>query len=574
MIPAQKVWRLGEGEPSARKLLAQEVGISPIVAQVLLNRGITSPEKAREFLSAPLTNIHDPLLMEDMDKAVARLNKAISAQEPILIYGDYDVDGMSATALLLIFLRKLGAKVGYYIPRRLQEGYGLNKALLKQAASKGFKLIFTVDCGIAAREEVAAGGRYGLDFIISDHHEPLEELPPALAILNPKRKDCAYPYSELAGVGVAFKVVQALGAARGYSGNKWWRQYLDLVALGTVADVVPLRGENRILVKYGLQALEKSERVGIRALLEVAGLAGRELKPGHIGFNLGPRLNACGRLSRADSGVKLLVTSDRKQAEELAQDLDRENRRRQDIETAILAQARAQLEKKIDLNKDRVIVLGALDWHPGVIGIVASRLVELYYRPTLLIAFRGGKGRGSARSIPGFHMFDALCRCDDLLLKFGGHEQAAGFSLAEDKLPAFRQRLNEVAWEWLREEHLHPVQPIDMEVKMADLDFALLSSLEALAPFGMGNPQPVFACRQAELTGCRGVGKEGAHLKLRVQQDGHGLDGIGFRLGKLVPALREHRRGVDLAFALERNHWQGRTSLQLVIRDLRRSRTS
>lgn len=571
MISAHKVWRLGEGEPSARKLLAQEVGISPIVAQVLLNRGINTTEGARNFLAASLADIPDPFLMKDMDKAVARLNDAISAREPILIYGDYDVDGMSATALLLIFLRKLGAQVGYYIPNRLREGYGLNKSISQRASTKGFKLIITVDCGIAAREEVAAGGEYGIDFIISDHHEPSGALPPALAVLNPKRKDCDYPYSELAGVGVAFKVVQALGATRGYTGTRWWQQYLDLVALGTVADVVPLQGENRILVKYGLRALAGSERMGLKALLEVTGLTGRELKPGHIGFYLGPRLNACGRLGRADSGVKLLVTSDQKQAEKLARKLDQKNRKRQDMETAILAQARAQVEKEINLTEERVIVLGSPHWHPGVIGIVASRLVELYYRPTLLIAWQEGEGKGSARSIPGFHMFKALCCCEDLLLRFGGHEQAAGFSLLEDKLPALRRRLNEVAMEWLQEEELQPIQPIDMEVKMKELDFDLLSSLEALAPFGMGNPQPIFACRQAELTGCRGVGKEGAHLKLRVRQEGRELDGIGFRLGKLAPALQEHRRGVDLAFALERNHWRGRTSLQLVIRDLHRS---
>ncbi|NLJ33179.1 MAG: single-stranded-DNA-specific exonuclease RecJ [Firmicutes bacterium] len=569
MISAQKVWRLGEGEPSARKLLAQEVGISPIVAQVLLNRGITTPQEARDFLSAPLTSIHDPFLMKDMDKAVARLKHAILAQEPILIYGDYDVDGMSATALLLIFLRKLGAKVRYYIPRRLEEGYGLNKALLRRASAEGFKLIFTVDCGIAALEEVVVGREYGLDFIITDHHEPLGELPPATAVLNPKREDCSYPFPDLAGVGVAFKVVQALGSAQAYSGDKWWREYLDLVALGTIADVVPLRGENRILVKYGLEALQDSERVGIRALLEVAGLAGRELKPGHIGFYLGPRLNACGRLGRADGGVQLLVTNNKGRARELAQGMERENRRRQEIERTILAQARAQVEEEVDLARERVIVLGAPAWHPGVIGIVASRLVELYYRPTLLISLQEGEGRGSARSIPGFHMFKALGRCDDLLLEFGGHAQAAGFSLLEDKLAALRRRLNEVAYEWLREEELHPVQPIDMAVKMKDLDFALVNSLEALAPFGMGNPQPVFACHQAELAACREVGREGAHLKLRVRQEGYELDGIGFRLGDLTPVLKEHGREVDLAFALERNQWRGRTSLQLVIKDLR-----
>lgn len=567
MVSARKNWRLVTGEPKQRDLLAREAGVSPLVAQVLLNRGITTPRQVQEFLAPALINIHDPYLMQDMERAVDRLNRAIETGEPILVFGDYDVDGITGTALMVTVLRELGARVGYYIPDRLQEGYGLNKSALHWAATEGYKLIFTVDCGITAVEEVTAGKGFGLDFIISDHHQPQEALPPATAVLDPKRNDCPYPFAELAGVGVAFKVVQALGKKRGFAWE-WWQHYLDLVVLGTVADVVPLRDENRIFVKYGLEALRDTKRPGIQALLKVTGLAGQDLRPGQIGFILGPRLNACGRLGQANRGVDLLLNDRPEQAEELARVLDQENRDRQAIEEAILKEARTRVEEELDLERERVIVLGSPDWHPGVIGIVASRLVELYYRPAVLFNFHSGEGKGSARSIPGFHIFKALTCCKDLLQGFGGHEQAAGLSLEETKLPAFRQRLNELAWDWLAKEQLSPVQTIDAEININQLDMALLDDLERMAPFGTGNPEPVFACRGAHLLSCRGVGEGGKHLKLRVSQGGSELDGIGFQMGELALELKRQKRGIDLAFSLQRNHWQGRTSLQLLIKDL------
>lgn len=567
MVSARKRWRLVTGEGEQRDLLAREAGISPLVAQILLNRGISTPQQAREFLAPSLENTHDPYLLADMERAIEVLNRAIEGGEPILVFGDYDADGITGTALMVTVLRELGARVGYYIPDRLQEGYGLNEPALHWAASEGYKLIFTVDCGITAVDEVRAGREYGLEFIITDHHQPQEELPPAAAVLDPKREDCPYPFTELAGVGVAFKVAQALVEGRGL-GREWWQRYLDLVVLGTVADVVPLRGENRIIVKFGLEALRDTERPGLQALLKVTGLAGQDLRPGQIGFILGPRLNACGRLGQANRGVELLLTDEPELGEELARLLDQENRDRQAIEGAILTEAQARVEEELDLEEERVIVLGSPDWHPGVIGIVASRLVELYYRPTVLFNLAAGEGKGSARSIPGFHIFKALTCCRELLKGFGGHEQAAGLSLEETKLPAFRQRLNELAWDWLTEEQLFPVLTIDAEVNMDQLDLALLDDLEKMAPFGVGNPEPVFACRGARLLGCRGVGEGGKHLKLLVSQGGYELDGIGFRLGELAAELGEFRQGVNLAFSLQRNRWQGRTSLQLLIKDL------
>jgi len=567
MVAARKRWRLVAGERERLDLLAREAGISPLLALILLNRGITTPQQAREFLTPSLGNLHDPYLLQDMDRAVARLDRAIAKGEPILVFGDYDVDGITGTALMVTVLRELGARVGYYIPARLQEGYGLNKTVLHRAAARGYKLILTVDCGITAVEEVEAGKEYGLDFIITDHHQPQEVLPPAAAVLDPKRDDCPYPFAELAGVGVAFKVVQALGESRGY-GREWWQRYLDLVVLGTVADIVPLQDENRILVKYGLEALRDTQRPGIQALLQITALAGQDLRPGQIGFILGPRLNACGRLGQADRGVELLLTDRPEQAEKLARVLDQENRDRQDIEEAILKEVRARVEGEVDLDRERVIVLGSPNWHPGVIGIVASRLVELYYRPTLLFNLEAGEGKGSARSIPGFHIFKALSQCKELLKGFGGHEHAAGLSLEEARLPALRQRLNELAWDWLSEEQLLPVLTIDAEVNLNQLDLALLKDLEKLAPFGPGNPEPVFTCRGARLLGYRGVGEGGKHLKLRVSQGGCELDGIGFQLGELAAALKKPGQGIDLAFSLQRNDWQGRTSLQLVVKDL------
>jgi single-stranded-DNA-specific exonuclease len=571
MVGVRKKWCLLKQHPVAEKELAQAANIFPLTARILLNRGITDAQQARDFLWAALTNIHDPFLLKDMAIAVERIRQAIHKEEQILIFGDYDVDGISATTLLLLALRQLGGKVDYYLPDRLQEGYGLNIAAVEEAAATGYSLIITVDCGISALEEITAGNELGLEFIVTDHHQPPAHIPPALAIINPKQTDCTYPYQELAGVGVAFKLVQALGSVYG-RGQDWWQQYFDLVALGTVADVVPLLDENRVFVKYGLKLMQAGNRTGIKALLAITGLAGKELSPGHIGFMLGPRLNAAGRLGKANRGVQLLLAIGEEEAREVAEELDRENRERQALETAIFQEAKERIAGEIDLAKERVIVLGSAGWHPGVIGIVASRLVDTYYRPTILVSFQDGEGKGSARSIAGFHIFKALRQCEDLLVQFGGHEQAAGLSVTEANVPLLRERLNHLAWEWLQDEDFCPVQKIDAEIKLDQLNLTVLEELEKLAPFGVGNPEPVLMCCGSQLTECRWVGEKKNHLKVKAWQAGCELDGIGYRMGELAREIQNYNC-VDLAFTLQRNQWQGKTTLQMVLRDLRLNQT-
>ncbi|MDX9870990.1 MAG: single-stranded-DNA-specific exonuclease RecJ [Clostridia bacterium] len=561
----KQIWQIGTTDQAVLSL-SKELGISAVLARVLGNRGFKSADAVKAFLRANMDDLQDPLVLPGMQEGMARVYQAITQGEHILIYGDYDVDGITAVAVLYSFLQQAGGRVSYYIPQRLEEGYGLNIEALDKAKAQGIDLVLTVDCGIAAVEEVRYASSLGLEMVITDHHEPPEILPQAQAIINPKLADSLQPWSELAGVGVAFKLAQALGKPFGL--EAYCLELLDLVALGTIADIVPLRNENRILVKEGLKRLQNSARPGVAALLAVSGNNNYEVNSEAIGYFIAPRLNASGRLGKADKAVELLITADTAAAQEIACALDSENRARQELETNILEQALALLEEQVDLARDKVIVLAGQNWHHGVIGIVASRLVDKFYRPALVISVEDGVGKGSGRSIPGFNLFESLQRHKNYLLNFGGHGMAAGLSLEEAQIPAFRESLNRYAEETLTEKDLIPVLKADCEVLWPELSRALAEEIAMLAPFGYHNPCPLLILRNKQLAHCKEVGSKKNHLKMRVLGDDGYLDGIAFQKGAYKGALVSSD-GYDLAVVPELNTYRGHSRLQLIIKDLK-----
>jgi single-stranded-DNA-specific exonuclease len=564
-------WRIRPADPAAVAALGRALRIPPLLARLLILRGCDAPEAARLFLEAPLEALHDPWGMAGMPAAVERLRAALRRGEPIRISGDYDVDGVCGTVLLAAGLAEMGADVSYRVPHRQRDGYGLPLRFVDEAREDGVRVLVAVDAGITAHAAAERAAALGLDLIVCDHHQPPAVLPRALAILNPRQAGCPYPFKELCGTGLAFKLLQALrGRAEADDVLAW----LDLVALATVADVAPLLGENRILVRHGLPRIRAAGRPGLLALAAVAGLdlGETEVKTGHVGFVLAPRLNAAGRMGDAATAVRLLLTRDATEARELADELDRMNRRRQAVEGAILEEAVAQVEAaRSSGTMDRALVLASPDWHPGVLGIVASRLVERFGLPAALIAIQGDEARGSIRSPAGFHVADGLARCHDLLQHFGGHEAAGGFSLAPGRIEAFRARLQLVVGAQGAPVSAGPRLTADAEADFSSLDLALVDLLARLAPHGMGNPEPLLVARRVQvMRSPRRVGRN--HLKMRVRQtdaDGRVLDSIGFNLGDLAEALDGPRAPlVDLAFSPERNIWNGRASLQLRVRDV------
>ncbi|MDA8235956.1 MAG: single-stranded-DNA-specific exonuclease RecJ [Clostridia bacterium] len=572
MVIQNKIWQVAEPQPELQRELVRELRIPEIMAQILINRGVVTPAEARGFLAGDLNQLHDPYLLPGMAAAVERIMAAREQGEKVLVYGDYDVDGVTSTVVLLTVLRELGIQAHYYIPDRLEEGYGLNAGALERTREEGFSLVVTVDCGISAVAEVARAGELGLDVIITDHHEPQGEIPAALAVIDAKLPENPYPWPELAGVGVAFKLGQAL-LARGLGeglGREAGLKLLDVVALGTIADIVPLKGENRVMVKHGLQILQNTQRAGMKALIKICQLEEKEITAGHVGFMLAPRINASGRLGSAAMAVELLLCEDEDQARQLAEFLDKENRERQVVEGEILEQVIKTIEEEYDLEHNPVIVLGADGWHHGVIGIVASRVVDRFYRPTILIALEGEEGKGSCRSVSGFNIFQALGACSQLLIRFGGHKQAAGLSLSRENLAAFRDEINRYARQTLTLADLTPKVETDGVVSLQELNLGLLEQMKQLEPFGFHNPSPLLLCRGAKLKECRTVGKTGDHLKLKVKNQGQALDGIGFNLGRYALGVQPAEE-IDLAFALDRNEWNGRVSLQLKVKDLKPS---
>ncbi|HYU01892.1 MAG TPA: single-stranded-DNA-specific exonuclease RecJ [Gemmatimonadales bacterium] len=564
MIPAR--WAVAAPpDPGLTTALADQLHIPEPLAAILVQRGLTAPERAKAFLRPGLERLSDPLAWLDMQHAVELVARAVRAATPILVHGDYDVDGQCAAALLTRVLRSVGAQVQAFVPHRLRDGYDFGAAGLREAQRMRAGLVITCDCGITAVAAVRAAREAGIDVIVTDHHLPGDELPPASAVLDPRRPACPSQDKDLCGAGVAFKLAQALMPALGQSSNLPLH-FLDYVALATVADVVPLTGENRILVRHGLKMLADSRWTGLRALVEAAGLAGRPIKAGHVGFILAPRLNAAGRIGEPAEGLRLLLADDPTEAAAIARELETLNARRQELDQRILDDA-VELAEATLRPEDRALVLAADGWHPGVIGIVASRLVERYGRPTFLIGWEegGDTGRGSGRSIVGFDLHEALRRVGAHLEKYGGHTMAAGLTIRRQRYEAFRVAFLDVAGELLGPDDLVPAQRVDLELPLGLVSAELERLMRYLEPCGPGNPAPVFGVRGARAVGARRVGTN--HLRFTLDDGSGVLPAIGFRWADVVPdAWLAHP--LDVAFRLERDEWEGRTTLQARVASL------
>jgi single-stranded-DNA-specific exonuclease len=565
-------WEPIDCDDSAVQTLSDTLRIAPIVARLLCQRGFTDPEQASRFLNPSLDHLHDPMALADMSLAVDRVLGAIARKERIAIHGDYDVDGVTSTVILRRALELLGADVVHFIPERLKDGYGLQAVAVERLHADGVALIISVDCGIRGAEAARRARELGVDLIVTDHHEPDVELPPALAVINPKRHDCSYPDKYLAGVGVALKLVQAL--CRKAQRESWLPGFIKVAAIGTLADVVPLVGENRVIAKVGLDLLTRGpHKVGLRALLDVSGLTGKTIDSYHIGFMLAPRVNAAGRMSSPDIAARLLLAADEAMAEEvrqLAQQLDGENLRRQEEEAEILAVARKVVQSDPEVGARSVLVVAGDGWHRGVIGIVASKLVDAFHRPAIVLSIEDGVAHGSCRSIPHFDMLGALERCGHLFIRFGGHKQAAGLTMEAARVRELRLAVNEVADETLGPEDLMPRLRIDGDLTFRGITGSVAAGVSSLAPFGAGNPRPVFATRGVEIIdGPRKL--KDRHLKMALRQDGRIFRAIAWRAAERHESLAEQKGRLDVAFSLEQNQYNGETFVELTLADLRRS---
>jgi single-stranded-DNA-specific exonuclease len=551
------------------KALGAALNLHPAVARLLCMRGLGDVEVARRFLHPTMEHLHDPFLLADMGKAVERIERALAAKERIAIHGDYDVDGITSTVILRRALEMLGGEVVHFIPERLRDGYGLQPAAIDRLHGEGVHLVISVDCGIRGTEAALRARELGLDLIITDHHEPDSSVPPALAVINPKRHDCAYPDKNLAGVGVALKLVQAL-CQRADKG-KWLPAFVKIAAIGTLADVVPLVGENRVIAKLGLESLSKGRHtVGLRSLLEASGLTGKTIDSYHVGFILAPRVNAAGRMSTPDIATRLLLATDEMAGEEargLAQQLNEENLKRQTEEAELVSQAKKAIETDPAIGAHNVLVVGGEGWHRGVIGIAASKLVDTYHKPAIVLSVDGDLAHGSCRSIPAFDMLDALERCADLFLRFGGHKQAAGLTMDAARVPEFRARINAHANQVLEPDQLRPRLRIDGNLNLKNITPDLVDGLNLMAPFGLANPRPIFHAMPVEVVGPRPL--KDRHLKMTFRQDGRSFRAIAWRAAERAAFLTEHRAGVNLAFSLDQNEFQGETYLELTVADFK-----
>lgn len=562
-----KRWVTAKPNLETVRSLARSCGFTPLAAAALCARGIDTPEAARAFLETDPAKLHDPMLLPDMAKARDTIRRAIEQGKKIAVFGDYDVDGVTSTCVMTRVLRSLGADVRHYIPDRLSEGYGLSMGAMDRLAQDGIGLIVTVDSGVSAFEEIARARELGMEVVVTDHHECREELPDANAVVNPKRADSTYPFAELAGVGVAFKLACAL-AGDGQQ-RAVLEQYADLVALGTVADVMPLIGENRIIVAAGLRRMAETQNVGLSMLLHESGQQGKRLTASTISFILAPRINAAGRLGHADMAAELFLTDDPRRAQTLAMALCEQNKQRQATENQILEQALQKLRREYDPLEDQVIVLAGEDWHHGVIGIVSSRICDRYACPTVLIALEDGIGKGSGRSVKGFNLYEALCDSAPLLERFGGHELAAGLTIREENIQQFRENMEAWAREHVNPQELMPILHIDCPIAPEFISTEATRGLDVLEPFGMGNPQPVFSMCDLLVEEITPISSD-RHVRLTLSKDGQtytamlfgtGQGGCGFAQGNYV----------DAAFCLEINEYRGRCSVQLVIRDIQLS---
>jgi single-stranded-DNA-specific exonuclease len=552
------------------RALATALNLHPTVARLLCMRDLGDPEIASRFLRPSLDHLHDPYRLADLAKAVERIERAIGQKERIAIHGDYDVDGITSTVILRRALEMLGGEVVHFIPERLRDGYGLQCAAIDRLHAEGVHLIVSVDCGIRGTDAALRARALGLDLIITDHHEPDGTLPPAFAVINPKRRDCSYPDKNLAGVGVALKLVQAL--CQRADKAKWLPAFVKIAAIGTLADVVPLIGENRVIAKLGLGSLSTGRHtVGLRALLECSGLTGKTIDSYQVSFMVAPRVNAAGRMSTPDIATRLLLATDEAAIEDaraLAQQLNEENLRRQQEEADLVAQAKTTIETDPAIGAHNVLVVGGDGWHRGVIGIAASKLVDTYHKPAIVLSVDGDVAHGSCRSIPDFDMLDALERCGDLFLRFGGHKQAAGLTIEASRVPEFRARINAHADEVLEPDQLRPRLRIDGALNLRHITPDFVDGLNAIAPFGCGNPRPVFHAMPVEIVDGPRPLKE-RHLKMTFRQDGRSFRAIAWRAAERAAFLTEHRAGVNLAFSLEQNQFQGETYLELSVADVK-----
>jgi single-stranded-DNA-specific exonuclease len=568
---ADRIWSPLPCDDAAVQQLTAELDVSAVTARLLCIRGLADLDQARRFLSPSLDDLHDPFALAGMQPAVDRILRAIERRERIAIHGDYDVDGVTSTVILRRALELLGADVTHFIPERLRDGYGLQPASLDRLSADGVRLVISVDCGIRGVDAAQHAKVLGLDLIITDHHEPdANGLPDAFAVINPKRHDCAYPDKNLAGVGVALKLVHALCTKT--DRTAWLPAFVKVAAIGTLADVVPLTGENRIIAKLGLALLSKGpHKVGLRSLLDVCGLTGKDIDSHHIGFVLAPRVNAAGRMSSPDIAARLLLASDEalsQEARELAEQLNAENTRRQQEEAEIVAQARKGVETDLAIGSRTVIVVAGEGWHRGVIGIVASKLVDAFHRPAIVLSIDGDTAHGSCRSIPNFNMLAALESCADAMVKFGGHKQAAGLTIETARIRELRARVNEFADACLGPDDLRPRLWIDGALGFRSITEQVASEMTRLAPFGAGNPCPVFRTSRVEIIdGPRRV--KDRHLKMAFRQDGRVFRGIAWRASEREAFVAEHRGAIDLAFSLEQDTWNGERYLQLSIADFK-----
>ena len=557
-------WEFYNQDENLVQKIAKEHNISELLSAILVNRNITDKKDIDVFLNPTRKDFHNPYLMPDMEQAVDRILMAIDKKEKVIIYGDYDVDGITSITVIKKFLNERGLDVGYYIPNRLDEGYGLNKEAVEKIANEGYTLIITVDCGISGIEEIKYAYEKGMEVIVTDHHEPLEELPKCVAVIDCKRKDNKYPFKNLAGCGVVFKLIQAISQKLNLD-EKEYLKYLDIVCVGTISDIVPLVDENRVIAKLGLKLVEQTRNPGLKALLVASGY--KEVNSNTVSFGIAPRINACGRMGKEEEALKLFLTENIVEAGNITDKLNKYNRERQEIEKRIFEEALSKIEKQ-HLDQNNVIVVGSENWHHGVIGIVASKITELYFKPSILICFEGNEGKGSGRSIPGFDLHEALCESSEYLEKYGGHEMAVGLSLKKENFQKFADKFEEIAKKAHTEE-IESVINIDEEITLKDVNIETVESLKALEPFGEANKLPVFIYKNLKIDSIRAL-SEGKHLKLTLKDGNTIINGIGFNMGRYAEEFRISDK-IDVLGVLEINSFNGRDTIQINMRDIRKS---
>lgn len=560
-----KKWQIYETNEEEVKKVKSKYQLNELLATILVNRNIIKEDDIRLFLNPTRDDFYDPFLITDMKIAIERIVEAIEKGQKVTIYGDYDVDGITSITVLKSFLKDVGLEASSYIPNRLDEGYGLNKDAIDTIKQSGCDLMITVDCGISAMDEIEYANSLGIETIVTDHHEPGNELPKAYAVIDNKRKDSKYPFRELAGVGVVFKLIQALGIRMGLKEESYLK-YLDIVCIGTISDIVPLVDENRVIAKLGMMLVKQTKNIGLKSIIHSSGY--KKIDSNTISFGVAPRINACGRMGKAEEALELFLSANINEVNDLTKKLNEHNRERQETEKAIFESAIEKIERE-HLNDNKAIVVGGKNWHHGVIGIVSSKITDMYFKPSILLSFEeDGMGKGSGRSIPGFDLHDALMKCSDTVEKFGGHSMAVGITIKKEKLEAFREEFEKIA----TENHIDEIMPIiniDAKINLSDIDKEMVESMKQLEPFGEANKMPIFAFKNLKIDSIRSL-SEGKHLKLTLKDTNNIINAIGFNMGHLA---EEYRIGdkIDVAGVLEVNTFNGTENLQINLKDIMRS---